>query len=133
MALGAREACAIIFIMNFIKLPKKWSGQNQTSRTGSHAYADHFMSLAPGFVVKVFRSTWHVHTMLIITRHTRYVYTVNKATYTIHTRYVYTVNKATYTIHTRYVYTVNKATIILQHPVVHETGCTTYSKSSDGK
>ena len=32
--------------MNFIKLPKKWSGQNQTSRTGSYAY--------------VFVSKWHI-------------------------------------------------------------------------
>ena len=26
------------FLYNFIKSPKKWSGQNQTSQTGSYTY-----------------------------------------------------------------------------------------------
>ena len=30
-----------ISIVNFIKSPKKWSGQNRTSRTGSYAYDGH--------------------------------------------------------------------------------------------
>ena len=35
-------AHAQISIMNFITSPKKWSGQNQTSQTGSYIYVDSF-------------------------------------------------------------------------------------------
>ena len=40
-ACGAWAQFLRISIMNFIKSPKKWSGQNLTSQTGSYMYVQH--------------------------------------------------------------------------------------------
>ena len=43
--------CMQISIMNLIKSPKKWSGQNRTSQTGSYAYAhNHDVGLIANFI-----------------------------------------------------------------------------------
>ena len=61
--------------MNFIKLPKKWSGQNWTSWTGSYAYAHvaalimqvhDFFSLDRLSGLACTKSTQSVHTQAIL-------------------------------------------------------------------
>ena len=56
-----------IFVMNFIISPKKWSGQNGTSRTGSYTYVwgSHFRQLDSNRFTSCRKYRWELEILLV--------------------------------------------------------------------